>query len=111
MGTAPVAGCHAYADLSAKVHLSYGTTTAEDYTEQMLVDLAVHRWDLQRGANVGEGMDGAVVTHVIGLVRAHPDEFAVSGTFKPPIPTNSAFPHDQLLALLGRDPAWRRPGH
>lgn len=101
----------AYADLGAKVHLSSGLTPAREYAEGMLVDLAVHRWDLQRGADVGEGMDGAVVMHVLDQVRDRIDGFAGSGAFKAPVPTDSEYAHDQLLALLGRDPFWRSPLH
>jgi uncharacterized protein (TIGR03086 family) len=100
----------AYADLRTKVQLSAGPTTIEEYGEQMLVDLAVHRWDLQRGAAVGEGMDGAVVTHVLAQVRARGGDLTAYGGFKAPVPTDSEYAHDQLLALLGRNPSWRPPG-
>jgi uncharacterized protein (TIGR03086 family) len=98
----------AHADLTAKVHVSYGTIAVASYAEEMLLDLAVHRWDLQRGAGVGEGMDGAVVEHLLPRLAAHPDDFAGSGVFKPPVPTDSEFAHDRLLALTGRDPFWSR---
>ena len=55
--------------------------SATDYAEEMLVDLAVHRWDLQRGADVGEAMDGAVVLHVLDYVRERIDSYAASGLF------------------------------
>jgi uncharacterized protein (TIGR03086 family) len=99
----------AYADLSANVHVSSGPIPATDYAEEMLVDLAVHRWDLQRGASVGEAMDGAVVLHVLGYVRERIDAYAASGLFAPAVPTESEYAHDQLLALVGRDPFWRSP--
>ncbi|MDP9221068.1 MAG: TIGR03086 family metal-binding protein [Actinomycetota bacterium] len=99
----------AYTDLGVKVHLSYGLIPAGDYAEQVLVDLAVHRWDLQRGANVGEAMDGAVVLHVLDYVRDQADSYGASGLFDPPVPTESEYAHDQLIALAGRDPFWRSP--
>jgi uncharacterized protein (TIGR03086 family) len=95
----------AYADLSAKVHLSSGLTSVESYGEEMLLDLAVHRWDLQRGADVGEGMDGAVVQHVMAWLADHPETLVPAG-FRPPVPTDSEYAHDQLLAMTGRDPFW-----
>ena len=99
----------AYADLAAKVHLSFGPTTVADYAEQMLIDLAIHRWDLQRGARVGEALDGAVVSHVLEYLRPRAAEYAAMGAFKPPVPTDSEYAHDQLIALVGRNPFWRPP--
>jgi len=99
----------AYADLGAKVHLSVGETTVADYAEQMLVDLAIHRWDLQRGAQVGEGMDGAVVSHVLEHLRPRIAEYAALGLFKPPVPVESEYAHDRLLGLVGRSPGWHHP--
>lgn len=99
----------AYSDLSAKVSLSGGPTTVADYGEQMLLDLAVHRWDVQRGANVGEALDGAVVSHLLGQLRERPDLFAAPGLFHDPLPTDSEYAHDQLLALVGRNPGWHPP--
>ena len=99
----------AYADPNAKVHLSSGPATVASYGEEMLLDLAVHRWDVQRGADVGEGMDGAVVQH---LMAQYADRFAhYSGSpyFKAPVPTDSEYAHDQLIARTGRDPFWRAP--
>jgi uncharacterized protein (TIGR03086 family) len=94
----------AYADLAGKVHLTAGTTTVAEYAEQMLLDLAVHRWDLQRGARVGEGLDGAVVSHVLEHVRPRVAEYVAMGLFKPPVATDSEYAHDQLIALTGRNP-------
>jgi uncharacterized protein (TIGR03086 family) len=99
----------AYADLSAKVHLSSGPTPAQDYAEEMLLDLAIHRWDLQRGAGVGEAMDGAVVEHAMAHLRDQAESYAASGLFAAPVHTDSEYAHDQLLALAGRDPFWRSP--
>jgi uncharacterized protein (TIGR03086 family) len=99
----------AYADLATKVHLSFGPTTVADYAEQMLIDLAIHRWDLQRGARVGEGLDGAVVSHVLEYLRPRVAEYAAFGAFKPAVPTDSEYAHDQLIALVGRNPSWRPP--
>lgn len=98
----------AYADPTAKVHLSSGPTTVAAYGEEMLLDLAVHRWDIQRGAGIGEGLDGAVVTHLLEYYGDGPDAFNGWG-FKPAVPTDSEYAHDQLVARTGRDPLWRSP--
>ncbi len=94
------------ADLDARVHLSTGRVRAGDYAEQVLTDLAVHRWDLQRGAGVGEALDGAVVMHVLDHVKNHPSDYSASAAFNGPVDTDSEYAHDQLVAMLGRDPYW-----
>jgi hypothetical protein len=54
-------------------------------------------------------MDGAIVEHVFPKVRANIDEYSGTTAFKPPVQTDSEYAHDQLLALLGRDPFLKRP--
>ena len=103
------AAAWATADLDGRVLLSAGLTPTAEYAEQLLTDLAVHRWDLQRGSGVGGGMDGAVVEHVFAHLRGHPDEYSESAGFGPPVETDSEYAHDQLLARLGRDPFWKAP--
>jgi uncharacterized protein (TIGR03086 family) len=97
----------AYADPNAKVHLSSGPSTVAAYGEEMLLDLAIHRWDVQRGAGVGEGLDGAVVTHLMNHYADRTDGFGRG--FRPAVPTDSEYAHDQLIARTGRDPFWRSP--
>lgn len=97
------------ADLGAPVHVSFGDIPTEEYAEQMLIDLAVHRWDIQRGAGVGAGMDGAVVEHITPIATAMVEQFADAGIFAAPVETDSEYAHDQLLARLGRDPFWKAP--
>ena len=103
------AAAWAAADLDRPVHLSSGVVPARQYAEEMLVDLAVHRWDLQRGAGTGAGMDGATVEHVLTRVKEHPEEFSGTSAFKDPVEVESDMAHDHLLALLGRDPFWKQP--
>jgi uncharacterized protein (TIGR03086 family) len=94
----------AWASTSADkaVHLSFGTVPASEYAEQMLVDLAVHGWDLARGTGADERLPADVVTHALRYARAHADELSGSGMFEPPVPTDSTDEQTQLLALLGR---------
>jgi|tagenome__1003787_1003787.scaffolds.fasta_scaffold20698373_3 uncharacterized protein (TIGR03086 family) len=84
------------------VHLSFGTVPAAEYAEQMLLDLAVHAWDLARGAGSDERLPADVVTHAMSYAREHADELSASGMFASPVPTDSTDEQTQLLALLGR---------
>jgi uncharacterized protein (TIGR03086 family) len=97
----------AYADPSAPVHLSSGLSTVAAYGEEILLDLVVHRWDVQRGAGVGEALDGAAVTHLLEQYADHTNGFG--GGFRSPVPTDSEYAHDRLIAKTGRDPFWRSP--
>jgi len=85
------------------VELSSGRTSAEEYAEQMLLDLTVHAWDLARGAGIAEGPVVAdTVMHVLHYVR----ESGLVGhaPFGPEVSTDSDNPQVQLVALLGRRP-------
>lgn len=85
------------------VHLSFGTTTAGEYAEQMLLDLTVHAWDLARGAEIEEGaLVADSVVHVLHYARAH--ELGGKAPFGPEVNTDSGDPQEQLVALLGRRP-------
>lgn len=92
------------ADDEQVVHLSIGDTPAHEYAEQMLLDLTVHGWDLARGAGLDDTIDRRRAEHVLAYVRPRADDFAGSGIFGDAVPTDSADPGEQLVALLGRDP-------
>lgn len=85
------------------VQLSSGPTTADEYAEQMLLDLTVHAWDLARGAGIEEGpLVADTVVHVLRYAQENP--IAGEGLFGPEVATKSDDPQDQLVALLGRKP-------
>jgi uncharacterized protein (TIGR03086 family) len=86
------------------VHLSFGTVPADEYANQMLVDLTVHCWDLARGSGLSERLDRATVERSLAYARLRSQEYASSGLFAAPVDTASGDPQDLLLALLGRDP-------
>src|SRR5690349_8108054 len=60
------------------VHLSFGTVPASEYADQMLLDLAVHAWDLARGLGTDDRLPADVVTHVLRYAREHADELTGS---------------------------------
>ncbi len=87
----------------AMVQLSVGTTTVEEYAEQMLLDLTVHAWDLARGAGIEEGpLVSDTVVHVLRYARER--DLAGAEVFGPEVSTDSDDPLEQLVALLGRQP-------
>lgn len=73
-------------------------------------ELAVHSWDLSRGAGLPFEPDPAGVAPLLDLVRqtfASPEGRPPGSAFGPPVPVPDGAPaFDQILGLLGRDPAW-----
>jgi uncharacterized protein (TIGR03086 family) len=92
------------ADLDRPLDLPSGPTTVADHAELVLLNLVVHRWDVQRGAGTGIEVDGAAVTHVLEWALAHPAELEATGGFAPAVDVESEYADDRLMALLGRDP-------
>ncbi len=89
--------------LDRTVHLSYADVPAGEYLDQLVIDCAVHSWDLARGINSDDELPNDLATHVLGLVQEHRAELVGSGMFGTPLDT-SACTDDQteLLAILGR---------
>lgn len=76
-----------------------------------LGELVVHGWDLARATGQGFDPDPATLDPLHQLVVAtfaSGDETARGQAFGPAIPVADDAPTlDQILGLLGRDPAWR----
>ncbi|MCA1280426.1 TIGR03086 family metal-binding protein [Saccharopolyspora sp. 7B] len=92
----------ASADLTGTARFSFGEAPMTTYAEQMLIDLTVHGWDLARATGQPEDLDPAAVDLGLAYARPNADRMAALGIIDPPIPTDSADPAVQLLALLGR---------
>ncbi|MFC4604028.1 TIGR03086 family metal-binding protein [Rhodococcus kronopolitis] len=89
---------------SARVHLSYGTVTVEEYLHQQVADLTIHSWDLARAAGVDESLDPGLVAAVWEDLDQEREMLSASGLFAPPIAVADDAPlQTQLLALTGRD--------
>jgi uncharacterized protein (TIGR03086 family) len=90
-------------DLDRVVHLSFGDVPAREYLWELTVDLAVHAWDLARGAGLDDRLDPALVEGLGPYVEAHAADFAASGLFAGPadVPAD-ADRQTRLLAHLGR---------
>jgi uncharacterized protein (TIGR03086 family) len=91
--------------LDRTVHLSYGDRPARDYCREMVLDLAVHGWDLARAIGADEHIDAELVglayEHLAPIVHQWQDV----GIFAAPVPVpDDADPQTRLLALTGRHP-------
>lgn len=100
------------ADPDGAVHTSMGEIPTGLYAVQMLTDLTVHGWDLAKGADTAyEPVPDAVETIWSEYRSRRQDGQPVAPVFASPVPTDSEERVDQLVALLGRDPAWPAASH
>lgn len=92
-------------DLSAHVHLSYGTVKVEPYLRQQTSDVTIHAWDLARAVGADERLNADLVEAVWSDLDGQRAMLAESGLFSAPveIPADSSL-QDKLIALTGRDP-------
>ncbi|MPY77589.1 MAG: TIGR03086 family protein [Actinophytocola sp.] len=96
--------------LDGDVHVSVGMIDAVEYGWQMTTDLAVHGWDLAMAIGEPQPISDEVADELIPLFEPQIDALQGHGIFEPPVPVgDDASPADRLVALLGRDPAWRSP--
>lgn len=75
-----------------------------------LTEVVVHGWDVARASGQPYGIDAdtaaAMLPHVTQIAAADP----VEGLFEPAVPVADDAPVlDRIVALIGRDPAWRAP--
>jgi uncharacterized protein (TIGR03086 family) len=84
--------------------LSMGPTPGAEYARQMIIDLAVHGWDLARGAGIDHTIDPDLAAACIGFIEPWkpmlgqmPDYFAT-----PIEPAEGADVQTVLLNTLGR---------
>ncbi|NDU72959.1 TIGR03086 family protein [Actinomadura sp. DSM 109109] len=75
-----------------------------------LVDLVVHAWDVAAAIGAAWEPDGDLVEASLRIAAVVPEEGRGPGdAFAPSVPSaDGAEPRERLLALLGRDPSWRR---
>lgn len=97
-------------DEDAPVQVSAGRIPVREYADQMLLDLVVHAWDLAAALEephvpVAEAVHeaSAYAQRELSPGQASPGVFAPAV----PLPEGPTTALDRLVALLGRDPAWR----
>jgi uncharacterized protein (TIGR03086 family) len=85
------------------VHLSYGDSPANDYAEEMFVDLVIHGWDLARAIGGVEAIDAAFVERIYEPAAQHEAALKSSGLFGDVVtPPDGADLQTRLLAVFGR---------
>ncbi|MGQ0716785.1 MAG: TIGR03086 family metal-binding protein [Pseudonocardiales bacterium] len=89
--------------LRRSVALSYGDRPADEYCQEMTMDLTVHAWDLARGIGADERLDEELVRDVLGFIEPRVEELVGTGLFAQPVAVGEdATAQTRLLALLGR---------
>jgi uncharacterized protein (TIGR03086 family) len=75
-----------------------------------LTEVVIHGWDLARATGQAYDVDPAVAEAVLANVSQAAAEGPVEGLFGPAVPVADDAPVlDRIIALSGRDPAWRAP--
>lgn len=101
-----VAAFGAADDLEAPVHVSYGDIPLREYLTQMLTDAEVHGWDLAVATGQDPHIDPEAAELLLEVWRAQEELVRGSGVFGEAVAIDEgASAADQLLGLLGRQPA------
>lgn len=75
-----------------------------------LTEVVIHGWDLARATGQPYGTDPGAVEAILPQVEQTAAEGPVEGLFGPAVPVADDAPvMDRVIALSGRDPAWRAP--
>lgn len=102
---AAIAAFAADGALDRTVRLSYGDRVARVYCREMVLDLAVHGWDLSRAIGADERIDPDLVAVAYEHLVPIADQFQGIGIFDPPVPVSAeADLQARLLGLTGRNP-------
>ncbi|WP_374200960.1 TIGR03086 family metal-binding protein [Streptomyces bambusae] len=89
--------------LERPVALSRGPTPGSAYCAELIVDCAVHTWDLSRGIGADDRLPDDLVDFTFKEVAPHADALAASGMFAAPVEIpDGADTQTRLLALMGR---------
>jgi uncharacterized protein (TIGR03086 family) len=74
-----------------------------------LVDYVAHGWDVARSLDLGYDLEPDVLDAALLIARAVPDgdhRLRPGAAFAPQVNTTPTTPLNEILALLGRHPAW-----
>jgi uncharacterized protein (TIGR03086 family) len=75
-----------------------------------LTEVVIHGWDLARATGQAYDTDPRAVEAILPNVEQTAAEGPVEGLFGPAVPVADDAPVlDRVIALSGRDPAWRAP--
>ena len=89
--------------LETVVHISRGDVSAEEYLEEVFVDLAIHGWDLARAIGAEEKIDPEFVELLYERYAPLERMLKATGAFGPKVvPPDGADLQTKLLAVFGR---------
>lgn len=69
-------------------------------------DVYMHGLDLARATGLPVAVDPEYAANLLAGMRQMGDYLRAGGQYGPEFPTSSNDPIDQLMAFIGRDPAW-----
>lgn len=71
-------------------------------------DVFLHTWDLARASGQDDRLDAAECAAMLAGMQPYDEILRKSGQYGPKVPVPAdASAQDQLIAFIGRDPAWR----
>lgn len=93
---------------TASVDLSRGATVAKDYVIEMFADHLIHAWDLASAINAERKLPDDLVEACYKFFQQEAENWRAGGAFAQAVvvPEDASL-QDKLLALTGRDPAWK----
>ncbi len=85
-------------------------TPAADVGAMLLMEMALHGWDVARATGQEYHADDATAAALLSTVQAQAELFRQYQGFADAIETEKdATAFDRALSLSGRDPAWKKP--
>ena len=85
-------------------------TPAADVGAMLLMEMALHGWDVARATGQDYHADDAVAQAALEVVKAQAEMFRKYEGFAGEVPVGDDAPAlDRALGLAGRDPAWKKP--
>ncbi len=86
------------------------STPAADVGAMLLMEMALHGWDVARATGQEYHADDATAAALLSIVQAQAELFRQYQGFADAIETGKdATAFDRALSLSGRDPAWKKP--
>jgi uncharacterized protein (TIGR03086 family) len=83
-------------------------TAAADVGALMIAEMVLHGWDLAAATGQDYAVSDRAAEAALGAVEANAELYRQYKGFADPVPTAAGAPIlDRVLALSGRDPAWR----
>lgn len=91
-------------DFEQPVNVSWGQIPAREYVTQLILDHAVHGWDLGKAIGADTQIDHDLVSFLWSYVEANEELIRGSGAFGDPQSAADDNQQNRLLAALGRQP-------